>query len=157
MDSTDLERCLQNLGASYDQLVTKQIIPDLPLQTLYENSHSLEIEPERGLELSFWPETKRLEMIQITISNMTGEDSPVYSGSLPEPYTGATTQANVRAIFGQPLQFHKILKLPNVTFTLGDLDSYQIATSLHEGAFVDFQYTEDLRVHRIIFSLIGRN
>lgn len=157
MDSATLERCIHNLGSSYDLLVAIGVIPNLPLQNLYEDNNSLVIEPEAGLELIFCPETKRLEEIQIALGKNMGEDQPVYSGEMPERYSSMTTQASVHSIFGSPLTSRGRLELPGTQITMGGWDTYQVPASLHEAVFVDFQYSENLRVDRITFALIAKN
>lgn len=157
MDSSTLERCIHNLGSSFDLLVAIGVIPNLPLQDVYEGKNSLVLEPEAGIELIFWPETKRLEEIQIVLGKNMGKDTPVYSGELPNQYAALTTQASVRSAFGKPLSSEGHLQLSGTQISLGGWDTYQVSGSLHEAAFVDFQYNEDLSVDRIIFALISRH
>lgn len=157
MDSATLDRCIQSLGSSYEQLVAMKVIPDLPLQNVYEGGDSLVVEPEAGIELIFWPATQRLEEIQITLGKNFGVEAPVYAGELPAPYFLATTRALVRATFGTPLRSEGRFELPGTQITLGGCDTYQAPATFHDAAFVDFQYDEALRVDRIAFALIDRN
>lgn len=157
MNSAALERCIHNLGASYDLLVTIGVIPNLPLQNLYDGNESLVVDAEDGLELLFHIETKRLEEIVITLGMGLGKDQPVYLGEMPKRYSSMTTQANVHAILGQPLESRGRLDIPAHRITMGGWDTYQVPASLHEAVFVDFQYNEDLSIDRITFALIARN
>lgn len=158
MDSGTLESWIKNLGGSYDHLVAKGIISNQPLHDLYEGGESLELEPEPGVELSFWAKTKRFEAIQITLRDgaLSG-GMPVYVGDLPVPYGSAKTQHLVRAIFGEPMHSHSALEIPGSIETIGGWDSYLMPPTLHGAALVDFQYAEDLHVDRIVFSVMDRN
>jgi hypothetical protein len=157
MDSATLERCIHNLGSSYDLLVAIGVIPSRPLQNVYEGNESLVVDVEDGLELLFQAETKRLEEIVITLGAGLGEDQPVYSGEMPKRYSSLTTQANVLAILGPPLESRGRVEFPGTQITMGGWDTYQVPASLHEAVFVDFQYNEDLCIDRITFALIARN
>lgn len=158
MDVGTLESWIKNLGGSHDHLVTQGIISSQPLHDLYGDGESLELEPESGVELSFWAETMRFEAIQITLRDgVLGGGTPVYAGELPAPYSVAKTQMQVRAIFGPPLRTTNSVEIPGSIETMGGWDSYQLPHTLHDTALVDFQYSESLHVDRIVFSLIDRN
>ena len=157
MDSGPVQSWIKNLGGSYDHLVDQGVIANQPLQDLYGGGESLEIEPVPGIELSFWAETKRFEAIQIDLGGLLNGDMPVYTGGLPAPYDNATNRHQVRAIFGTPLRTHDAMDIPNTIQTMGGWDTYQVQPTLHEAVLVDFQYSADLRVDRLVFSLIDRN
>jgi len=157
MDSGTLESWIKNLGGSHDHLVAQGIISNQPLHDLYGGGESLEIEPESGVELSFWAESLRFEAIQITLRGELNGEMPVYAGELPVPYAIAKTKHQVRAIFGEPLLTHEPMDIPNSVETTGGGDSYQLPPTLHDAALVDFQYSADLQVDRLVFALIDRN
>ncbi|WP_426103003.1 DUF6392 family protein [Pseudomonas sp. PSPC3-3] len=158
MDSGTLESWIKNLGGSHDHLVAQGIISNQPLYDLYGGGESLEIEPVPGVELSFWAATKRFEAIQITLRDgVLSGGMPIYTGGLPVPYDIAKTQYQVRAIFGEPLRTQGAVEIPDSIETMGGWDSYQVPPTLHNAAFIDFQYAEDLHVDRVVFSLMDRN
>lgn len=157
MDSGTVESWIKNLGGSYDHLVHQGVIANQPLQDLYGGGESLELEPVHGVELSFWADTMRFEAIQIDLGGLLNGNGPVYTGVLPPPYNIATSQQQVRAIFGSPLRTHGAMDIPDSILTMGGWDTYQVQPTLHEAVLVDFQYSADLRVDRLVFSLLDRN
>lgn len=154
MDSAKLERLINNLGSSHENLVAGGVLSNEPLEDLYGSDSTLEVDLEPGVELSFWADTKRLEAMQITLKDDDG--LPVYKGSLPPPYAGATTKFNVRSIFGNPLRSVGPEDLPE-SIAIKGWDSFQLPSSLHPAALVDFQYNADQQVAQIVFALIDRN
>ncbi|WP_324729590.1 DUF6392 family protein [Pseudomonas chlororaphis] len=156
MDSATLERWISNLGKSHDAMVAQGVISNQPLQDLYDSGDSLEIEPEPGIELSFWAETKRFEAIQITLRADPESGMAIYAGTLPAPYSAAVTQLEVRNAFGTPVRTVGPIAPPGMK-KIGGWDSFQLPSSLHPEALVDFQYSEDLQVDRVVFALIDRS
>ncbi|MFJ7315447.1 DUF6392 family protein [Pseudomonas sp. NPDC098747] len=157
MKSTNLELLITKLGASHSNLISDGIVSNKPLERLYQDSDSLELEPEPGLELIFYSDTERFEAIQITLGNNMGEKLEIYKGELPEGYAIATNQSLVRAIFGTPFQTKGPMEIPGTDITIGAIDSYVLNPDLNGTAFVYFQYAPDLRVDRIEFSVFDRN
>lgn len=156
MDSETVESWIRNLGGSYDHLIARGVISNQPLHDLYGGNESLELEPVPGVEFSFWAATKRFEAIQITLVGHLNDELPLFTGELPAAFK-ASTQLQVRQIFGKPLRTHGPFEIPNSLQVMGGWDTYQLPHTLHKAALVDFQYTEDLRVDRLVFSLIDRN
>ncbi|MHC8346634.1 DUF6392 family protein [Pseudomonas sp. RT6P73] len=154
MTAINLERWIKSLGDSYDFLVAQGTIADGPLQALYANSGTLEIEPTPGIELIFGAETKRFNAIQIILQGDIENGVEAYSGPLPAPYSAAKNQLLVRALLGPPLRSVGSFDVPNSVKTIGGWDSYRLPSTLHPGAVADFQYAEDFRVDRIVFALI---
>lgn len=154
MGSATIERWIKHLGGSYDSLVATGVIPDLPLQELYEDSDSLEIEPVQGIELSFWVETKDLELIRVSIEDIPG-GIPPFRGELPPPFADAMCQKQVHQIFGRPMFSKGARELSGTG--LGGWDTYQLSDTYHPAALLDFQFNEDLKVSNITFSLIEKH
>lgn len=155
MNSVNMERLIKNLGCSYDALIANNVIDNLPLQTLYEDSESLEIEPVPGIELIFWPETLRFEVIYITLKDEEGANLPVFAGELPEPFRSATDQKEVHKTFGNPMFSKGALELLGTG--LSGWDTYQLDPNWHPAALVEFQYVKHKQISRLLFSLIDRN
>jgi hypothetical protein len=156
MDSATINRWIKNLGTSYDALIENEVITNLPLVELYEDSKSLEVEPAFGVELSFWAETQRFEAVHIILGGEREDGLPIYEGELPLPYSATMTQSEARNALGEPM----FTKTPLQLHGLDDIwgwDTYQVNIKLHPAAQVDLQYTEDMRIKRLIFSLFDRN
>jgi len=147
-----MERLIKNLGCSYDALIANEVIDNLPLQDLYEDGESLEIEPVPGIELIFWPETLRFEVIHITLID---DALPVFSGELPEPFRELQEQKQVHSTFGVPIFSKTAMELMGTG--LSGWDTYQLDPNWHPATLVEFQYVKNMKVSRLLFSLIDRN
>ncbi|MCW0217845.1 MAG: hypothetical protein OJI67_05940, partial [Prosthecobacter sp.] len=137
-------------------LIANGVIENLPLQDLYEDGESLEIEPVPGVELIFWPETQRFEVIYISLSNSAETNQPVYEMELPSPFNGMTVQEEVHKILGEPIFSKGTLELMGTG--LSGWDTYQLNPQWHPAAFVEFQYIKSaMQISRLQFSIIDRN
>jgi hypothetical protein len=155
MNSVNMERLIKNLGCSYDALIENKVIDNLPLQDLYEDGDSLEIEPVPGIELIFWPETLRFEVIHITLKDEQNPSLPLFTGDLPEPFRKIKEQKQVHATLGVPMLTKGAMELRGTG--LSGWDTYQLESTWHPAALVEFQYTRNMQISRILFSLIDRN
>jgi hypothetical protein len=122
---------------------------------LYEDGESLEIEPVPGIELIFWPETLRFEVIYITLKDDKNAKLPVFAGELPEPFKSITDQKQVHKTFGDPMFSKGAMELRGTG--LSGWDTYQLEPNWHPAALVEFQYIRNMQISRILFSLIDRN
>lgn len=154
MDSATLERLITCLGRTYEHLVADGIIPELPLEDLYESESTLEALPGEGVELCFWAEDHRFEAVQLTLEGEPGEE--VYSGELPSAFQGISTKLQVRSVFGKPIRSVNPIDIPEYGPS-GGWDCYQVSSYLHPAAQVDFQYQTDHKIKNLIFALIDRN
>lgn len=155
MNPENMERLIKNLGSSYDALIANKIIDDLPLQDLYGDGETLEVEPVQGVELIFWPETLRFEVIYITLKDGNESSNLLYLGKLPEPFDKITDQRQVRMLFGKPIFAKGALQLQGTG--LSGWDTYQVESNWHPAAFVEFQYGNNMQVCKLLFSLIDKN
>lgn len=155
MNSENMERLIKNLGCSYNALIAYKVIDNLPLQSLYEDGDSLEIEPAPGIELVFWRETLSFEVIHITLKDDQYPETPVYTGQLPEPFASIRDQKQARKILGEPMFTESPMALQGTGFS--GWDTYQLDSKLHPAALLEFQYINNFLVGRIIFSLIDKN
>jgi hypothetical protein len=153
-----IELWIRNLGSSHSNLVKEKVIPALPLKRLYEDSHSLEIEPCNGVELTFWFETQRLEAINITLISQDPEKLPAYSGKLPAPFNDLSNYREVHAKLGEPFKNRKGMswEQDDKTFSIGGWDFYELDESLNSNCQVEFQYDEKLNVSLLTFSVFDR-
>lgn len=155
MDAKTIERWISNLGRPYGTLVAEGVIPNLPLKELYKGRDWLDIEPEDGLELSFWAGTKCLETLYITLLKTT-PSTVEYKGELPKPFAPVMAQSGVRATFGEPIESKGPMKLPNIGM-VGGFDAYTLDPATHPNMKVSFQYTITMQVKTLVFSLIDRD
>jgi hypothetical protein len=155
MDSATIQRWIMNLGGSYDSLVASGVIPKLPLQELYEDDETLDAVPTEGVELIFWKGSNRFESIHIILGKNRNDGLHPYTGELPDPFSSLRTQPEVHAVIGEPMFFKDQLEL--YALGIGAWDTYQCDPSLHPAAFIDFQYTNNLDVDTLTFSLIDKH
>lgn len=155
MNSGNIERLIKNLGCSYDALVANGVIDSLPLEDLYDDGESLVAEPLSGVELVFWAENSRFEIVYIVVAKTKSPDNSGPPVQLPAGYNEVNNQSEVRSIFGEPAYFKGPLELQGTG--LGGWDTYQVAQSLHPAVLVDFQYGAGLRLENLVFSLIDKN
>ena len=65
MNAATIDGLVKSLGKTYDDLVMDGLIPNQPLQALYEGRDRLHMELVPSLSLSFWAETRRFEALFI--------------------------------------------------------------------------------------------
>jgi hypothetical protein len=152
-----IERWIRNLGKSHSSLVNSGVIPAVPLTRLYEDSHSLEIIPCDGIELSFWFETQRFEAIYIRRIAQDPIKAPAYSGPLPEPFEVLRTQEDVRAKFGTPYRFNGPMSWDEPgDFRIGGWDFYELDEHIVPNCQFEFQYSERLEISLLSFSVMDK-
>lgn len=151
----NIKRLIQNLSSSYDALIANEVIHSLPLQELYEDSDTLEIEPVPGIELIFWKETQSFEAIYITLGSAQNPGQPVFAGDLPHPFGEVKEQSQVHNVFGAPMFSKSVMELRGTG--LHGWDTYQLDANWHRAATVDFQYVKNMKISTILFSLIDRH
>ncbi|WP_420233161.1 DUF6392 family protein [Pseudomonas sp. ABY48] len=155
MKSFELEVLVERIGSQYEVLVSEGILPDQPLTEMYEGRVRLELELEPGIELEFWRETRRFETLFVTLIRTIPSMSK-YEGELPIPYMLEMTQSDVHAIFGEPMASKGPIKMPVPIGMTGGWDSYPLDPELYPGKKVVFQYTQDMRVKTLVFTLIDK-
>ncbi|MGM7284698.1 DUF6392 family protein [Pseudomonas guariconensis] len=148
-----MERLIKNLGCSYDHLIENNVIPNHPLQNLYDDD-SLEIELVPGIELVFCPETLRFEVLYITLKT-SEQEANSYDGELPKPFDGLVTQEHVHHALGEPIFSKKTIELQGTG--LSGWDTYQLPPEWHHAGLVEFQYIKQMILSRLLFSLIDRS
>ncbi len=153
MDAKTIENLIKSLGRRYDALVAEKVIPNQPLQELYEGRDQLHIEPEPGLTLSFLAETNCLEVLFITLVKTT-PSTVEYKGELPKPFTFEMTQSEVRSNFGEPIASKGPVKMPKPMGMTGGWDAYRLDTVKHPNIKLVFKYTATMQVKTLVFSLM---
>lgn len=152
MDTKQIEKLLRNLGYTYDALVSNGIIEKLELQKLYDTEETLEISLAPGVELVFWSETRRLEMIEFRL-DPNGECA--FRAALPAPLNIISNQTDTRALLGRPL--YSLSQMELLATELYGWDTYQLDDKLHPEAFLEVQYDSGMNVSCIMISLMDKN
>ncbi|PAU53186.1 hypothetical protein BZL41_23765 [Pseudomonas sp. PIC25] len=155
MDAATIEHWIKNLGRSYDALVADGVVPSQPLQELYEGRERVCIEPEPGLELSFWAETRRFETLFITLFKTT-PSTVEYKGELPKPFSPVMAKTGVHATFGEPMASKGPVKMPQPMGMTGGWDAYRLDPGTYPNTKVIFKYTSALMVDTLVFTLIDK-
>lgn len=155
MNANIIESWINSLGKGHGILVENRLIPDLPLQELYPGRELLHIEPEPGLALSFWAESKRFETLFITLIATT-PSSIGYKGELPKPFAHTMTQSGVRSSFGEPMASKGPTSMPKPMGATGGWDAYRLDALTHPNIKLVFKYTPAMQVKTLVFSLIDR-
>lgn len=156
MSISRIENWINNLGQEYDALITRNIIQNQPLMELYPGRDRLHLEPEIGIGLSFWAETKRFEALFITLLKST-PSTVEYKGELPKPYSIEMIQSDVHAIFGEPFESKGPIKMPQPMGQTGGWESYRLDPATHPNIKVVFQYTATMQVKTLVFTLIDKD
>ncbi|KHK63118.1 DUF6392 family protein [Pseudomonas frederiksbergensis] len=155
MNVFEFEVLIERIGTSHEVLVGQGVLPDQTLTEMYEGRDRLELELEPGIELEFWRETRRFETLFVTLMRTIPSMSK-YEGELPIPYMLEMTQSDVHAIFGEPMASKGPIKMPVPIGMTGGWDSYPLDPELYPGKKVVFQYTQDMRVKTLVFTLIDK-
>lgn len=156
MSITTINQWVKNLGASYEELVSRDFIAkDQLLEALYPDCDLLDMVLEAGLSLTFWADTKRLETLFVTLIKTT-PSTIEYEGDLPAPYRSAMTQSDVHAVFGNPTESRGPIRMPEPMGQTGGWESFLLDSSIYPGKKVVFQYTADMRVKTLVFTLVDK-
>jgi hypothetical protein len=155
MSAASISNLINKLGESHENLVTQGLIPSGKPQELYPGRDLLHIDLEAGLNLSFWAETKQFEALFITLKKVT-PGIIEYTGELPPPYSLEMTQADVHAIFGQPTESRGPIKMPQPIGQTGGWESYPLDPVIYPGKKIVFQYTAEMEVDTLVFTLTDK-
>ncbi|MHC8286102.1 DUF6392 family protein [Pseudomonas sp. XS1P51] len=155
MSAVTIERWIKALGATHDELIAQGIAFNQSPKALYPDCDLLDMAPEIGLSLTFWAETKRLETLFVTLKKST-PSTVEYKGELPTPYKLAMTQSDVHALFGEPMESKGPIKMPQPMGQTGGWESYPLDPVAHPGKKVVFQYTAEMEVKTLVFTLIDK-
>jgi hypothetical protein len=155
MKAFELEVLIERIGSQHEILVNEGILPDQSLTEIFEGDDQLWLEPEPGIDLDFWRETGRFETLFVSLIRTT-PSTKEYKGELPAPYVSEMTQADVHAIFGEPMASKGPIKMPVPIGMTGGWESYPLDPELHPGKKIVFQYTQDMRVKTLVFTLIDK-
>ncbi|AZE70138.1 MULTISPECIES: DUF6392 family protein [Pseudomonas] len=156
MNAKTIEGWIRSLGRRYDVLIAEGLIPNQPLQELYEGRDRLHLEPALGLSLSFWAETKRLETLFITLIKST-PSTVEYKGELPKPLASTMTKSDIRSHFGVPIESSAPVKMPQPVGMTGGWDAYRLDPSTYPNIKLICKYSPTFQVKALVFTLIDKN
>lgn len=147
---------IKGLGLFHDVLSANKTIPDQPLLEFYEGRDWLHIEPEPGVELSFWAESKRFEKLFFSLFDSV-DGTPIYSGELPAPFSLKMKKADAIEMFGAPLETQGPVLMPKPVGQTGGWDSFVLDALIYPNIKVVFQYSAGFAVNTLVFALIEKD
>ncbi|EIM15276.1 DUF6392 family protein [Pseudomonas chlororaphis] len=156
MSTITIQQWINGLGRTYEQLVAAGVVPNSPLIPLFEGSDNDDLiqRPAPGVELWFGAKNRCLEQVMIALLPTVGQ--PVYTGSLPSPFSLEMDQKSVRNALGEPMASQGPVTLPGGRGKRGGSDTYRLSAETHLNAKVTLGYLENLAVNNISFSLIDK-
>ncbi|WP_064119914.1 DUF6392 family protein [Pseudomonas fluorescens] len=156
MKSLRISQLIASVGLTFESLVARGVLDEQPLVELYPGCDLQDLEIENGVELTFLAETKKLESLFITLIK-TMPLTVRYKGDLPTPFELAMTQTDAHAIFGVPIESRGPIKMPMPMGQTGGWESYLLDQKSYPGVKVVFQYTADMKVKTLVFTLIDKS
>ena len=152
MNASQLEIYLKNIGRSHADLVSEQIVTAEKLIEVYPDPLTLYLEPEPGLYLVFWAETKVFESLLICRAK-SFPDAVIYQEELPSPYGDLVNRQVVLAALGQPYESKGPYKMPFPSGEVGGWDSFEILGGGYDNLGFTTDYDRQLNVVQLAFSL----
>jgi len=153
MNASKVKMLIDSLGLTHTELIEKSIVPDDDLLELFPGIDELYLEPEVGVELSFWEETECFESLHFTLQKTT-PSTVEYKGELPAPYSLKMNHSMVRELFGEPLEYSGPVIMPEPMGRTGGWEYYALDPVLHPDKKVLFKYLESMEVSSIVFTLV---
>ena len=150
MNNKDFVNLIKHMGHSYEDLVLRKILYDTTLGKLYESDDTLEVKLSPNIELVFWTETKRFEMIILRY-----EKSASHRAILPSPLNNMINQSDAQFELGEPLYSKTQIELFQTD--IYGWDTYQLDSDIHPEAILDIQYDKEMQISTILISLMDKN
>lgn len=150
MKNNDFVNLIKHMGHSYEDLVSNKILHGTSLENLYESDETLEVQLSPSIELVFWAETKRFEMIILKYDKSSSQRA-----ILPSPLNNIINQSDVQFELGEPLYSKTQIELYQTD--IYGWDTYQLDSNLHPEAILDIQYNKDMQIGSILISLMDKN
>ncbi|WP_259679329.1 DUF6392 family protein [Pseudomonas chlororaphis] len=150
-----IDDLVKSLGRTYPEMIASGMyLPDGPPKGIFEDSDTLAMSPEPGIELGFWAKSQRVEMLFISLLE-SFQGKSLYKGSLPYQLKSQMNQGWIRSRFGEPLESKAPFKMPIRGMT-GGWDIYRFP-SIPKGTQVVFKYSARMEVETIVFELNERS
>lgn len=151
MNAVLIDDLVKSLGRTYHELAASGLpLSGGPPEGLFEDSDTLSMSPEPGIELGFRASDKRFETLLIGLLEIF-EGKSTYKGNLPYELERRMSQGWMRSRFGEPLESRAPFKMPIRGMT-GGSDTYCLA-SLPKGAQAIFKYNAEMNVETVVFRL----
>lgn len=155
MNNNYFANLISNMGSFHSALIDKGLIPDTELVHLYEDEDTLELEIAPGVELVFYAETKRFEMMTLSFKRAFNNVEISFKEILPKPLDRVENQTDVYKELGTPMFTKSELEL--FPTELYGWDVYQLDSSLHPEAILDIQYNKEMEISNIQISLMDKS
>ena len=155
MNNNYFANLISNMGSSHSALIEKGLIPETELVHLYEDGDTMELEIAPGVELVFYSETQRFEMITLSFKRSSNNVTADFKASLPKPLERIENQTEVHKELGAPMFTKSQLDL--FPTELYGWDVYQLDSSLHPEGILDIQYNKEMQISNIHISLMNKN
>ncbi|MBC3411127.1 hypothetical protein HU720_07405 [Pseudomonas sp. SWRI51] len=147
-----LDTYLGRLGRSYDELVMEGLLPPNSLQEIYDGSLTAFYEPDAGIELEFWAQSRTFEKLHITLAP-DAASSEVFEGKVEKPFGNCSVREEVLQVHGEPATSKGPFEMPRPLGESGGWDIYCLKALGYEGVNVVFKYDVGLNVVGFTFSL----
>ncbi|AMS18034.1 DUF6392 family protein [Pseudomonas chlororaphis] len=155
MNAATIDDLVKSLGRTYPEMIASGMyLPGGPPKGIFEDSETLAMSPEPGIELGFWAKSQRFEMLFISLLE-SFQGKSLYKGSLPYQLKSQMNQGWIRSRFGEPLESKAPFKMPIRGMT-GGWDIYRFP-SIPKGTQVVFKYSARMEVETIVFELNERS
>ena len=155
MNAVMIDDLVKSLGRTYPEMIASGMyLPGGPPKGIFEDSETLAMSPEPGIELGFWAKSQRFEMLFISLLE-SFQGKSLYKGSLPYQLKSQMNQGWIRSRFGEPLESKAPFKMPIRGMT-GGWDIYRFP-SIPKGTQVVFKYSARMEVETIVFELNERS
>jgi hypothetical protein len=155
MSASKIEGWIKSLGQTHEYLLSESLIPDGELVEVFPGDDEVYLQPQKGVSMTFWDESRRLESFVITLVKIF-PDEPEYKGELPAPYSSNMNKIAVRDFFGVPSNSSGPAKVPSPIGWTGGWDCYPLDQSLYPNVEVVFHYLPTAQVDYIAFGLIDK-
>ncbi|MEW7855115.1 DUF6392 family protein [Pseudomonas chlororaphis] len=151
MTTVIINDLVKSLGRTYPEMTASGMyLPGGPQKGIFEDSDTIAMSPEAGIELEFWASTQRFEALYISLLKRFPEQS-IYKGKLPYHLETKMNQQWVRSHQGEPLESGAPYRIPVLGMS-GGWDTYRFA-GFPKHIHVRFKYTVDMEVEGIVFRL----
>ncbi|BBN55246.1 hypothetical protein TRE132_33710 [Pseudomonas chlororaphis subsp. aurantiaca] len=155
MNAVMIDKLVKNLGRTYPEMIASGMyLPGGPPTGIFEDSDTLSMAPESGLEMGFWASNLRFEIFFISLLE-SFEGASTYAGGLPYKLETRMSQQWVRSRFGEPFASRAPFKMPIRGMT-GGSDTYRISSMPKETQVV-FKYNAEMEVEDVVFELNERS
>ncbi|AVO59285.1 DUF6392 family protein [Pseudomonas chlororaphis] len=155
MNAATIDDLVKSLGRTYPEMIASGMyLPGGPPKGIFEDSDTVAMSPEPGIELGFWASSQRFEMLFISLlESFQGES--IYKGSLPYQLKNRMDQGWIRSRYGEPLESRAPFKMPIRGMT-GGWDIYRLP-NIPKGTKTVFKYNAEMEVEDVVFELNERS